>query len=199
MSISAADVKILREKTGIGMMDCKKALEECNNDFDKAIELLRKKGLAIAQKRAGRATSQGMVGSYVHMGGKIAVLVEVNCETDFVAKSEGFKTFVKDIAMHIAASSPEWSRREDVPPDILEKEKEILMDQAVKTGKPEKVVEKIVEGKLNKFFSENCLMEQPFVKDPDINIDQYLNNLIGKTGEKCIIRRFVRYQLGEKI
>ncbi|MEA3221618.1 MAG: translation elongation factor Ts [Thermodesulfobacteriota bacterium] len=199
MNISAADVKILREKTGIGMMDCKKALEECNNDFDKAIELLRKKGLAIAQKRAGRATSQGMVGSYVHMGGKIAVLVEVNCETDFVAKSEGFKTFVKDIAMHIAASSPEWSRREDVPPDILEKEKEILMDQAVKTGKPEKVVEKIVEGKLNKFFSENCLMEQPFVKDPDINIDQYLNNLIGKTGEKCIIRRFVRYQLGEKI
>jgi len=199
VSISAADVKILREKTGIGMMDCKKALEQCNNDFDKAIELLRKKGIAIAQKRAGRATSQGMVGSYVHMGGKIAVLVEVNCETDFVAKSEGFKTFVKDIAMHIAASSPEWSRREDVPPDILEKEKEILRDQAIKTGKPEKVVEKIVEGKLNKFFSENCLMEQLFVKDLDITIEHYLNNLIGKTGEKCIIRRFVRYQLGEKI
>ncbi len=198
MSISAADVKALREKTGIGMMNCKKALEECNNDFEKAIELLRKRGMAISQKRAGRATSQGMVGSYVHMGGKIAVLVEVNCETDFVAKSEGFKTFVKDIAMHIAASSPEWIRREDVPPDVLAKEKEILREQAIKTGKPEKVIEKIVEGKLNKFFIENCLMEQPFVKDLDITIEQYLNNLIGKTGEKCIIRRFVRYQLGEK-
>lgn len=199
MSISAADVKALREKTGVGMMDCKKALEECKGNFDKAIELLRKKGIATAEKRAGRVTSQGAVVSYVHMGGKIGVLVEVNCETDFVAKSEDFQGFGKDIAMHITASSPSWIRREDVPPEVLEKEKEILREQAIRTGKPEKVIEKIVKGRLNKFFSEYCLLEQPFVKNPDINIEQYLNELIGKTGEKCVIRRFVRYQLGEEI
>ncbi|RLA99614.1 MAG: elongation factor Ts [Deltaproteobacteria bacterium] len=199
MQISASDVKKLREKTGVGFMDCKRALEETKGDFDKAIELLRKQGIAVAQKRSGRATAQGIVGSYIHMGGKIGVLVEVNCETDFVAKSDEFKNFVKDIAMHIAASSPRWLSKEDVPTDVLEKEKDILKDQALKSGKPEKVIDRIVEGKISKFFTENCLMEQPFVKNTDITIKQYLEELMGKTGEKCVIRRFTRYQMGEDL
>jgi len=199
LQISASDVKKLREKTGVGFMDCKRALEETKGDFDKAIELLRKQGIAVAQKRSGRATAQGIVGSYIHMGGKIGVLVEVNCETDFVAKSDEFKNFVKDIAMHIAASSPRWLSKEDVPTDVLEKEKDILKDQALKSGKPEKVIDRIVEGKISKFFTENCLMEQPFVKNTDITIKQYLEELMGKTGEKCVIRRFTRYQMGEDL
>ena len=199
MQISASDVKKLREKTGVGFMDCKRALEETKGDFDKAIELLRKQGIAVAQKRSGRATAQGIVGSYIHMGGKIGVLVEVNCETDFVAKSDEFKNFVKDIAMHIAASSPRWLSKEDVPTDVLEKEKDILKDQALKSGKPEKVIDRIVEGKISKFFTENCLMEQPFVKNTDMTIKQYLDELMGKTGEKCVIRRFTRYQMGEDL
>lgn len=199
MQISASDVKKLREKTGVGFMDCKRALEETKGDFDKAIELLRKQGIAVAQKRSGRATAQGIVGSYIHMGGKIGVLVEVNCETDFVAKSDEFKNFVKDIAMHIAASSPRWLSKEDVPTDVLEKEKDILKDQALKSGKPEKVIDRIVEGKISKFFTENCLMEQPFVKNTDMTIQQYLEELMGKTGEKCVIRRFTRYQMGEDL
>ncbi|MCD6281909.1 MAG: translation elongation factor Ts [Deltaproteobacteria bacterium] len=199
MQISASDVKKLREKTGVGFMDCKRALEETKGDFDKAIELLRKQGIAVAQKRSGRATAQGIVGSYIHMGGKIGVLVEVNCETDFVAKSDEFKNFVKDIAMHIAASSPRWLSKEDVPTDVLEKEKDILKDQALKSGKPEKVIDRIVEGKISKFFTENCLMEQPFVKNTDMTIKQYLEELMGKTGEKCVIRRFTRYQMGEDL
>ena len=199
MQISSEAVKKLREKTGAGMMDCKKALVETNGDYDKAIEFLRKKGIEVAAKRAGRTTSQGVVGSYIHLGGKIGVLLEVNCESDFVAKSASFANFVKDIAMHIAASNPLWVKREDVTEQVLAKEKEILKEQALKTGKPEKVVEKIIEGKLSKFYAENCLLEQPFVKDTDRTVQQYLDDLIGKTGERCVIRRFVRYQMGEEI
>jgi elongation factor Ts len=199
MEITSEIVMKLRNKTGVGMMDCKKALVETNGDFDKALELLRKKGMEVATKRAGRTASQGVVASYIHLGGKVGVLVEVNCESDFVAKGETFKTFVKDISMHIAAAKPLWIGRDDVPVDILEKEKAILKDQALATGKPEKVIEKIVEGKVGKFFSENCLLEQPFVKDTDRSIQQYLDELIGKTGEKCVIRRFARYEMGEEL
>jgi elongation factor Ts len=199
VQISSEAVKKLREKTGAGMMDCKKALVETNGDYDKAIEFLRKKGIEVAAKRAGRTTSQGVVGSYIHLGGKVGVLLEVNCESDFVAKSASFANFVKDIAMHIVASNPLWVKREDVTEQVLAKEKEILKEQALKTGKPEKVVEKIIVGKLSKFYAENCLLEQPFVKDTDRTVQQYLDDLIGKTGERCVIRRFARYQMGEEI
>ena len=199
MQISSEDVKKLREKTGVGMMDCKKALQECGGDFNKAVEFLRKKGMDVANKRQGRTASQGMVTSYIHMGGKIGVLVEVNCESDFVAKSENFVSFAKDIAMHIAAAAPEWVSRDEVPQNVLDKEKEILKEQALKSGKPEKIVDKIVEGKLKKFYEERCLLDQPFVKDKDKKIQQLLDEMMGKTGEKCVIRRFARYQLGEEI
>lgn len=199
MQISSEDVKKLREKTGVGMMDCKKALQECSGDFDKAVEFLRKKGMDVANKRQGRTASQGMVTSYIHMGGKIGVLVEVNCESDFVAKSENFVGFAKDVAMHIAAASPEWVSRDEVPQDVLDKEKEILREQALKSGKPEKIIDKIVEGKLSKFYEERCLLDQLFVKDKDKKIQQLLDEMMGKTGEKCVIRRFARYQLGEEI
>lgn len=199
MEITSELVMKLRSKTGVGMMDCKKSLVETNGDFDKAVELLRKKGMEVATKRAGRTASQGVVASYIHLGGKVGVMVEVNCESDFVAKGETFQTFVKDVSMHIAASKPAWISSEDVPADILEKEKAILKDQALATGKPEKVVEKIVEGKIGKFYSENCLLNQPFVKDTDKTIKQYLDELIGKTGEKCVVRRFARYEMGEEI
>jgi elongation factor Ts len=199
VQISSEDVKKLREKTGVGMMDCKKALQECGGDFDKAVDYLRKKGMDVANKRQGRTASQGMVTSYIHMGGKIGVLVEVNCESDFVAKSENFVSFTKDIAMHIAAASPEWVSRDEVPQDVLDKEKEILREQALKSGKPEKILDKIVEGKLSKFYEERCLLDQPFVKDKDKKIQQLLDEMMGKTGEKCVIRRFARYQLGEEI
>ncbi|MCF8144070.1 MAG: elongation factor Ts [Deltaproteobacteria bacterium] len=178
-------------------MDCKTALSECNGDIDKAIDHLRKKGIATAKKRGGRATSQGQVQSYIHAGGKIGVLVEANCETDFTGKTEDFTGFVKDIAIQVAATSPVAIDRESVPQDVLEKEKEIYAVQAKESGKPEKVVDKIVEGKLNKFYSEACLLEQPFVKNPDITVQDLLNELIAKTGENIIIRRFVRFQLGE--
>jgi len=181
------------------MMDCKKALEETGGDFDKAVEILRKKGIEVASKRSGRTASQGAVASYIHMGGKIGVLVEVNCESDFVAKSEQFNAFVKDIAMQIAAASPDWVTREEVPAEALEKEREILREQALKTGKPANVVEKIVEGKLSKFYSERCLLDQPFVKDQGKTVRQLLDELMAKTGEKCVVRRFVRFQLGEEI
>ena len=189
----------LRNKTGVGMMDCKKALVETNGDFEKAVEILRKKGMEVATKRAGKTASQGTVTSYIHLGGKMGVLLEVNCESDFVAKGEAFQTFVKDVSMHVAAAKPLWVSRDDVPANILEKEKAILKDQALATGKPEKVIEKIVEGKVGKFFSENCLLEQPFVKDTDRSIQQYLDELIGKTGEKCVVRRFARFELGEEL
>lgn len=199
MQITSETVKKLRDKTGVGMMDCKKALEETNGDFDKAVEILRKKGIEVANKRSGRTASQGTVASYIHMGGKIGVLVEVNCESDFVAKSDDFNNFVKDVSMQIAAASPDWITREDVPGEILDKEKEILKEQALKTGKPEKVLDKIVEGKLTKFYSERCLMDQHFVKDQDKSIKQLLDELMAKTGEKCLVRRFARYQMGEDI
>ncbi|HOS96116.1 MAG TPA: translation elongation factor Ts [Deltaproteobacteria bacterium] len=199
MQITSEIVKKLRDKTGVGMMDCKKALEETNGDFDKAVEILRKKGIDVANKRSGRTASQGTIASYIHMGGKIGVLLEVNCESDFVAKSDDFNNFVKDVAMQIAAASPDWVVREEVPADVLNKEKEILKEQALKTGKPEKVIEKIVEGKLAKFYSERCLMDQPFVKDQDKTIKQLLDELMAKTGEKCLVRRFARYQVGEDL
>jgi elongation factor Ts len=199
VQITSEIVKKLRDKTGVGMMDCKKALEETNGDFDKAVEILRKKGIDVANKRSGRTASQGTIASYIHMGGKIGVLLEVNCESDFVAKSEDFNNFVKDVAMQIAAASPDWVARDEVPAEVLDKEKEILKEQALKTGKPEKVIEKIVEGKLAKFYSERCLMDQPFVKDQDKTIKQLLDELMAKTGEKCLVRRFARYQVGEDL
>jgi elongation factor Ts len=190
-------VKDLREKTGAGMMDCKKALAETGGDFQKALDYLRQKGLATAAKRAGRVASEGRIGAYIHAGGKIGVMVEVNSETDFVAKTDDFQAFAKDIAMHIAASNPTYIRREDVTAEVLEREKEIYRAQARDAKKPEKVVDKIVEGKLEKFYGETCLLEQPFVKDPDLTIQDLLNGLIGKLGEKIEIRRFTRYQVGE--
>ena len=197
MEINAAQVKGLREKTGVGIMDCKKALRECNGDVDKAVDYLRKKGIATAQKRGGRATSEGQIQSYVHAGGKIGVLVEVNCETDFSAKTDDFSEFVRSLAMQIAATNPVSIDREGVPSDTLEKEKEIYSTQAKESGKPEKVIEKIVEGKIKKFYSEVCLLEQAYVKNPDLTILDLLNEMMAKTGENVIIRRFVRYQLGE--
>jgi elongation factor Ts len=196
-NISAAMVKQLREKTGAGMMDCKNALSEVEGDVEKAIELLRKKGLATAQKRAGRALSEGMIQSYIHMTGKLGVLVEVNCETDFVAKNEDFQEFTKNIAMHIAATNPLGITPEDISQEIIEKEKEIYRAQALDMGKPENVIDKIVEGKLNKFYEESCLLNQPYVRDTDISIADLLNQMIAKIGENISIKRFIRYQIGE--
>jgi len=195
--ISAGLVKQLREKTGAGIMDCKEALTESDGDMDKAVEFLRKKGLATAAKRAGRAMSEGVVHAYIHTGGKIGVLVEVNCETDFVAKTDDFKDLAKNIAMHIAATNPLGIKPEDVPEDVVEKEKEIYKAQALEQGKPEKILDKIVEGKLSKFFKENSLMDQPYVRNPDITIADLLNEAIAKIGENITIRRFTRYQIGE--
>jgi len=195
--INAAIVKQLREKTGAGMMDCKKALVEVEGDMEKAVKFLRKKGLATAQKRAGRAMTEGMIESYIHMTGKLGVLVEVNCETDFVAKNEDFQEFAKNIAMHIAASNPLGIKPEDVPEEIIENEKSIYQAQALEMGKPESIIDKIVEGKLKKFYQENCLLNQPFVRDPEISIADLMNDLIAKIGENITIKRFIRYQIGE--
>jgi len=195
--ISAKLVKELREKTGTGMMDCKEALAASDGDMTKALEFLRKKGLATAQKRAGRATSEGAIAAYIHLGGKLGVMVEVNSETDFVAKNEQFQEFAKNIAMHIAASNPLAIRPEDVSAEIVAKEREIYAAQAKETGKPEKVIEKIVEGKLKKFFEDNCLLQQPYVRNPDITVGDLLNDLIAKIGENISIRRFVRFQVGD--
>lgn len=197
MAVTMEQIKELREKTGVGIMDCKKALNECGGDIEKAVDYLRKKGIATAKKRGSRTASQGQIQAYIHGGGKIGVLVEVNCETDFTGKTDDFSTFVKDIAMQIAATNPVAIDRERVPTEILEREKEIYTTQARETGKPEKVIEKIVEGKMKKFYSEACLMEQPFVKNPDITVQDLLNELIAKTGENIVIRRFVRFQLGD--
>ncbi|NLM51448.1 MAG: translation elongation factor Ts [Firmicutes bacterium] len=195
--ISASVVKELRDKTGAGMMDCKKALEETGGDMEKAIELLREKGLAAAAKKAGRIAAEGIVDSYIHLGGRIGVLVEVNCETDFVARTDDFRAFVRDIAMQIAASNPKYLSREDVPAEVIEKEREILAAQARNEGKPEKVIDKIVSGRIEKFYAENCLMEQPFIKDTDITITDLVKETIAKLGENISIRRFVRYEMGE--
>ena len=196
-TISATLVKQLREKTGAGMMDCKQALVECDADMDKAVDFLRKKGLATAQKRAGRAMTEGTVQSYIHMGGKLGVMVEVNCETDFVAKNEDFLAFAKNIAMHIAATNPLGIRAEDVAEEIVNREKEIYQAQALEMGKPENVIPKIVEGKMNKFFKDNCLLNQSYVRDPELSVADLLNELIAKIGENISIRRFVRFQTGE--
>jgi elongation factor Ts len=195
--ISAKQVGDLREKTGAGMMDCKKALVETSGDFEKAVEYLRKKGIASAAKKAGRATKEGAVSAYIHGEGKVGVLVEINCETDFVARTEQFRQFVKDVAMHIAAASPQWVRPEEVPADVVAKEKEIFMAQMANSGKPEKVLAQIAEGKIKKFYEDNCLMNQSFVKDPNKTIDQLLKETIGALGENMGIRRFARFTLGE--
>ena len=194
--ISAAMVKTLREKTGAGIMDCKEALTSCDGDMEKAVDFLRKKGLATAAKRAGRATSEGTIQSYIHMGGKIGVMVEVDCETDFVAKTDDFVEFAKNLAMHIAATNPVGIVAEDVSEEVVNREKEIYRAQAVEMGKPDKMIDKIVDGKLNKFFKESCLLNQAYVKDPDKTINDYLNEVIAKTGEKIEIKRFARFQVG---
>ena len=197
MAIDAKMIKELRERTSAGIADCKKALTETNGDMEKAAEYLREKGLAAAVKKSGRIASEGVVASYIHMGGKIGVLVEVNCETDFVAKNEVFTSFVKDIAMHIAASNPLYVKKEDVPAEDLEKEAAVLRAQALNEGKPEKIVEKIVAGRMEKYYDDYCLMEQSFVKNPDQTIGDYVKEKIATLGENITIRRFVRYEMGE--
>jgi len=196
-TINAALVKQLRDKTAAGMMDCKQALTECDGDMEKAIDFLRKKGLATAQKRAGRAMTEGTIQSYIHMGGKLGVLVEVNCETDFVAKNDDFIAFAKNLAMHIAASNPLGIQSDDIPEELVDREREIYRAQALEMGKPEKVIDKIVEGKLEKFYKDNCLLKQPYVRDPDIAVADLLNDLIAKIGENISVKRFVRFQTGE--
>jgi elongation factor Ts len=195
--ISASSVKELRERTGAGMMDCKKALAETGGDINKAIDYLREKGLAAAAKRAGRIAKQGLIESYIHPGGKVGVLLEVNCETDFVARTEDFSALVHDLAMQVAAAKPEYVRREDVPAEVIQREKDILKAQALGEGKPEKVVQKIVEGRIEKFYKEQCLLEQPFIKNTDVTVQQLLNDYISRIGENIAVRRFVRFELGE--
>jgi len=192
-------VKELRTKTGAGMMDCKEALTSSNGDFEKAIDYLRKKGMSAATKRSSKAAKEGTIASYIHMGGKIGVMVELNCETDFVAKTEDFQTIARDLAMHVAASNPTFVAPDQIPEDVLEREKEIYRSQLLEEKKPEKIWDKIIEGKLNKYYEEVCLVKQKFIKDTDISIETMINNLIAKTGENILIRRFTRYQLGEEI
>lgn len=195
-TISAKIVKELRDKTGAGMMDCKEALTECNGDIEKAVDFLRKKGMATALKRAGRGTSEGTIQSYIHLGGKIGVIVEVNCESDFVAKNNDFIEFARNVAMHIAATNPAGILPEDVPTEVLDREKAIYREQALEMGKPENMVDKIVDGKLNKFYKESCLMNQAYVRNPDITISDLLNEVIAKIGENIKIARFSRFQIG---
>lgn len=197
MEISIELVKDLRQRTGAGVVDCKTALREAKGDVDAAIDYLRRKGLATAAKKAGRIATDGLVSSYIHAGGKMGVLVEINCETDFVAKTGDFQTFVKNIAMHIAAANPQYIKREDVSAEVLEKEREIYRTQAMESGKPVKVIDKIVEGKMERFFSEACLLEQTYIKDSDLTIKEVLDSMIAKLGENIAIRRFSRFQLGE--
>ncbi|MDP9349653.1 MAG: translation elongation factor Ts [Gemmatimonadota bacterium] len=197
MEISAKDVKTLRERTGAGMMECKSALQESKGDMEAAIDLLRARGAAKAAKRAERETREGAVGSYIHMGGKIGVLVEVNCETDFVAKTDAFQQLIRDIAMHVAAASPVAIRREDFPADLVERERGVYREQMRESGKPEHIWDKIVDGKLEKFYAEQALLEQPFVKNPDMTVGQLVTEVSARTGEKIEVRRFTRYALGE--
>ena len=196
MAIAAKDVKELRERTGVGMMECKGALEEAGGDMEKAIDLLRARGAAKAAKRSTREASEGVIGSYVHMGGKIGVLVEVNCETDFVARNDAFQQLVRDIGMHIAAASPSAVRREDISSELVERERAVYMEQMKESGKPEKIWDKIVEGKLEKFYAESALLEQPFVKNPDQTVAQLITDVGAKMGENIVVRRFTRYELG---
>jgi elongation factor Ts len=196
-TISADHVKELREKTGAGLMDCKRALQENSGDFEKAVDWLRKKGIASASKKAGRATKEGSISSYIHAGGRVGVLLEVNCETDFVARTEKFQELVKDLCMQIAAANPQWTTPEEVPADVLAKEKEIAIEQMKASGKPQAVLEKIAEGKVSKFFEENCLLNQAFVKDPNKKMEQVVKEAIAVLGENISVRRFSRYALGE--
>jgi elongation factor Ts len=198
-TITADQVKRLRDKTGAGMMECKAALAEANGNLEEATTLLRKRGLAQAAKRAGRATAQGLIGSYIHMGGKIGVLVEVNCETDFVARTEAFQNLVKEVAMHIAAADPKWVRREDVPQQAIEKEKGIYRAQMEGSGKPAQVLDKIVDGKLNSFYSQFVLLEQPSIRDPNVTVGQLVVETTAKTGENITIGRFTRFRVGESV
>ena len=197
MDVSAIVVKELREKTGAGFMDCKKALAETGGDLEKAVDYLRQKGLAAAAKKADRVATDGAVGAYVHPGGKIGVLVEINCETDFVARTAEFQALLKDIAMQVAAANPRFVRREEMPGEELEKEKSIYRQQALETGKPEKVIDKIIEGKIERFYSETCLLEQAFIKDPDKKVSDIVNEAVARLGENIQVRRFARYYLGE--
>ena len=199
MAITAEMVKNLREKTGAGMMDCKAALAETGGDMEKALDFLRKKGLASAAKKASRTASDGCVSSYIHAGGKIGVLIEVNCETDFVARTDDFQNLVKDLAMHVAASNPLFVKREDVPAAVVEREKNVHVDQVRAMKKPENVIEKIVEGKMDKYYGDICLLEQGFVKDPDMKIQSLLTEKIAKLGENITVKRFVRFELGQEL
>lgn len=194
--ITAEMVKVLREATNAGVLDCKKALTETNGDFDAAVEILRKKGLATAAKKASRDANEGLIGSYVHPGSKVASIVEVNCETDFVARTDEFQQMARDLAMHVTAARPLWVAREDVPADVIAKEREVYTEQMANSGKPVQVIERIVDGKLEKWFSEVCLLEQPFIKDPDINIKDLLTNRIASLGENIKVRRFCRFEIG---
>ncbi len=195
--VTAEMVKTLREKTGAGIMECKSALKEANGNFDKAIEILRKKGIASASKKIGRTAAEGLIEAYIHAGNKIGVMVEINCETDFVARTSDFKMFAKDIAMQIAAANPLYIDRESVPAAVIEKEKEIYVEQSKASGKPAPVIEKMVQGKLDKFYKEVCLLEQSYIRDPNVVIGDLLKSMIAKVGENIIVRRFVRYQIGE--
>ncbi|MHB1390742.1 MAG: translation elongation factor Ts [Thermoleophilia bacterium] len=197
MAVSAKEVKELREQTGAGMMECKKALTECSGDLNEAVKLLRTRGLADASKRSGRATTQGLVDSYIHMGGKIGVLVEIGCETDFVARTDDFQNFVHDIAMHVAAANPLYVSREDVPAEVVDAEMAIYKDQAKATGKPDNILEKIAFGKLEKYYSQTCLLEQPFIKDEDLTVEQTRGHIVSKIGENIEIKRFARFELGK--
>lgn len=199
MQIEAKAVKALREKTGAGMMDCKKALQEAGGDEEKAIVVLREKGLAAAARRAGRVAAQGIVESYIHLGGKIGVLVEVNCETDFVARNDEFREFVRNICLQVAASNPRYVSKDDVPPSEVDREREILRGQALREGKPEKVIDRIVEGRIGKYYQENCLLEQPYVREPEQTVSDLLSDLIARIGENIVIRRFTRFAVGEEI
>ena len=199
MNITSAMVKQLRDKTGAGMMDCKEALTASEGNFEKAIDYLRKKGMSAATKRSSKAAKEGTVASYIHMGGKIGVMVELNCETDFVAKTADFQSLAKDLAMHVAATNPLYLKPEEIPADALEREKDIYRSQAATEGKPEKIWEKIIEGKLNKYYEEVCLLNQKFVKNTDITVSTLVSNMMAKTGENIVVRRFARFQLGEDL
>ena len=199
MSISSTMVKELRDKTGAGIMDCKEALAVSDGNYDKAIEFLRKKGMSAATKRSSKAAKDGVVASYIHMGGRIGVLVELNCETDFVAKTDNFQLLAKDLTMHIAAANPTYIKPEDIPSEVIEREKEIYRSQAMAEKKPEKIWDKIIEGKLKKYYEDVCLLNQNFIKDTDITVETLINTMIAKTGENIIIRRFMRFQLGEDL
>ena len=198
MSVNAENVKKLREKTGAGFMDCKNALTEAGGDMEKAVDLLRQKGIDVAMSREGRAAEEGVISSYVHAGNQIGVLVDLRCETDFVARTDEFREFGRDIAMQVAAMDPEWVSPEDVPEEALEREREVLTQQALEEGKPEHIVEKMVEGRLQKFYADVCLLNQPFIRDDSLTIEDKLNELIATTGERVLIKRFVRFQVGEE-